>query len=117
MHRCGLSGGPLEPYNERFKHFRRLLNKGLAPTAFRHTYRPMLEDELKQQCLVPLLNDKDFSKHLRNNASAVILKTTYGYEVEGDRDAFVKMAEDGMRHFAQVITPGVWLVDSLSIRM
>lgn len=49
-------------------------------------------------------------------AGAIILKVTYGYELKEGADPFVSMIEKVMDEFANVTTPGTYLVDVLPFR-
>ena len=47
--------------------------------------------------------------------AGVILKITYGYDVQGSNDPLVNIAEAAVRGFSQATVPGAWLVDILPI--
>ena len=50
-------------------------------------------------------------------ACSVILKISHGYNVEGKDDPLVEMAGMAMGNFAEVTTPGRFLVDVLPFCM
>jgi hypothetical protein len=43
------------------------------------------------------------------------MKVTYGYDLIGDNDPFIKVANDAMEAFSFVSRPGAWLVDFVPI--
>jgi len=82
-------------FDPRFKKYRRMLQSGLNPRAVQ-SYRHIQEEELR--VLLKNLAEKpeSFSKHVRRNAAAIILKASYGYQVSEDEDDYlVKLIEDG----------------------
>lgn len=48
-------------------------------------------------------------------AGTIILRLTYGYQVETDRDEFIELAERTLRIFHIVAQPG-WIVDIFPFR-
>ena len=46
----------------------------------------------------------------------VILKITYGYDVQGSNDPLVNIAEAAVRGFSEASVPGAWLVDIFPTR-
>lgn len=53
----------------------------------------------------------------RRSTGAAILMLSYGYQVEGDDDYLVKIAEDAMIGFAKASEPGAFLVDRFPLCM
>ena len=45
----------------------------------------------------------------------VILKITYGYDVQDSNDPLVNIAEAAVRGFSDASVPGAWLVDILPL--
>lgn len=51
---------------------------------------------------------------LSREAGAVILKMTYGYNIEPHgSDPLVSLANEAMENFSVAATPGTWIVDTL----
>ncbi|KAJ7440250.1 cytochrome P450 [Mycena latifolia] len=103
----------LLPYGARFrtfrKHFARLIG---TAGALRH-YVPLVEAEthrfLKRLLLKP---DADsVSAHLRKLTGGIILRITYGIEVQEDEDPFVALIETANDNFNVATVPGAFLVD------
>lgn len=52
-------------------------------------------------------------KQADRTAGAIILQIAYGYELQGDDDAFVDLVDRAVLTFSLSATPGAWLVDLL----
>ena len=46
-------------------------------------------------------------------ACSVILKISHGYNIKGNRDPLIEMAEMAVDNLSEVVTPGRFLVDVL----
>jgi hypothetical protein len=46
-------------------------------------------------------------------AGAIILRTTYGYEVKDGQDEFVNLIESATNNFSRTSVPGAYMVDML----
>ncbi|KAF8874362.1 cytochrome P450 [Infundibulicybe gibba] len=102
------------PYGDpRFKIYRRLLHSGLNPRAT-HTYQPIQYQETRVLLKELLNNPSEFAQHIRRNAAAVILKVSYGYQLEAGGDQFISEIEEGFRIAAisAINTPGKYLVET-----
>lgn len=53
--------------------------------------------------------------YLLSATGGVILKITYGYDVQDSNDPLVDIAEGAIMGFSQASTPGAWLVDIIPI--
>jgi hypothetical protein len=47
----------------------------------------------------------------RRTAGAIILRITYGYEIEEENDPFVSTVDKALEYFSLSSTPGCFLVD------
>jgi hypothetical protein len=52
-------------------------------------------------------------KYIFRTAGAIILRITYGYELQGDDDPLVNLVDRAVSQFSLSTTPGTWLVDVL----
>jgi len=105
----------LMPYHHpRFRKYRTFLHTGLNPRAAQ-TYRPIQEQETLIFLQGLAETPDSFVKHIRRNATGVILKVAYGYTVSTDNDSFVPIMEKAFHVQALVTTPGEWLVESFPI--
>nr|BAL05145.1 cytochrome P450 [Phanerodontia chrysosporium] len=103
---------PSLPYGQRIKTSRRLLHKGLGPSAVQ-SYIPYLERE-SAFFLEKLLDQPDaYKKHVTHTAARIALKIAYGYEGVTDDAHLIDTAVKAMNIFCVTATPGIWLVDSL----
>jgi len=101
----------ITPFTDpRFKILRSLLQTGLNPRASK-TYRPIQTQEVQILLKGLLKSPEDFRGHMRRNAVAVILKVAYGYQVENDDDALVRVLDDGFKHLARLSVPGKYWVE------
>jgi hypothetical protein len=48
---------------------------------------------------------------------AIILKISYGYDVQERNDPLVELADKFMMYFSNAITPGAYFVDLFPIRL
>ncbi|KAL0070250.1 hypothetical protein AAF712_002742 [Marasmius tenuissimus] len=76
----------------RFRLYRRMMHSGLSPRAVQD-YRPIQTRETNILLKGLAETPKEFVPHLRRNAGSLILKVTYGYEVNDDSDDFVQLVE------------------------
>lgn len=56
-----------------------------------------------------------YSFDFKRLVGTVILDITYGYQVKGDRDELVVMADKNVREFGEAIAVGDFLVDTIPI--
>ncbi|KAL1941769.1 hypothetical protein VTO73DRAFT_6769 [Trametes versicolor] len=63
-----------------------------------------------------LLNaPNDFSEHTRHVFAAMIMHATYGIQIAEKDDKYVKMAEDGIEAFSNLLVPGKYLVEQFPV--
>ncbi|KAJ6582360.1 cytochrome P450 [Mycena capillaripes] len=98
----------------RHKIYRRILHSGLSAQGVPE-YSHILEDEA--DILIQGLRETpmQFEKHLRRNATAVIMKVAFGYTVSGGDDPFITIAEQSSKISGWAMAPGDWLVDYFPI--
>ncbi|TFK41697.1 cytochrome P450 [Crucibulum laeve] len=104
----GYAAGPPSP---RFKELRRLFSSFIGP---RPCAGPELQEVQKNEnlkLLGKLLEDPlHFLDHTRNSTSSLILKLSYGYEIQrGDPLQLVQIVEDAMDGFSRASEPGWWV--------
>ncbi|EIN08237.1 cytochrome P450 [Punctularia strigosozonata HHB-11173 SS5] len=104
----------LVPYGERFRDLRRLMHGALAGKANLAEHRPIQELETHKFLLRALKDSSRLQEEIRSLAGGIILKVSHGYEVNHDgHDPVVSLIERTMDEFAQISTPGAYLVDVL----
>ncbi|KAG6856615.1 hypothetical protein H0H87_002570 [Tephrocybe sp. NHM501043] len=95
--------------DRRHREYRSLLNTGLNARATQE-YWPLIQSEVEILLEGFATSPKDYEKHIRRNASGVIMKMAYGYTVTAD-DHFIKVIEEASRISGYALAPGRWLVD------
>jgi cytochrome P450 len=99
-------------YNERCKTYRRLMHQSFNARAAQD-YWGIQEHEARVLVDNLVRSPDRMVQLLRRNAAAIIMRIGYGYDVKGDDDHFVAIAEEAMRVGSLAGAPGKWLVDSL----
>ncbi|KAJ7483563.1 cytochrome P450 [Mycena latifolia] len=103
----------LMPYGARFRTFRKHFAKLLGSAGAMRQFVPVVEAEthrfLKRVLLKPSADS--ISPHLRKLTGGIILKITYGIEVQEEEDPFVTLIEDANDNFNAATVPGAFLVD------
>jgi cytochrome P450 len=116
--RSGMGKGVfLSQYNDRFKKFRKAMHKVLNVDVICRDFQPIVMAEVQSSLRRLLAKPKDFDAHFRRMTAAIVMKVTYGYDLQEDRDPFIKIAEEAVQAFSIAARGGVWLVDALPIRM
>jgi hypothetical protein len=97
-----------------FKQHRKNLNKVMGGSQSLRVFNRVQEAE-SVHFLLRLLDDPEkFLTHIKTEAGAVILKITYGYNIEPrGNDTLVNMAGQAMQNFGAAAVPGRFLVDVL----
>ncbi|KAE9406913.1 cytochrome P450 [Gymnopus androsaceus JB14] len=103
----------LVPYGQRFRNYRRHVSKMIGSPNAMVQFLPMEEAEthmfLKRTAANP---DSDFLSHnLRKTSGAIIMKLSYGIEVQEENDPFVSLIERANDNFSLATKPGAFLVD------
>ncbi|TFY83920.1 hypothetical protein EWM64_g94 [Hericium alpestre] len=100
------------PYNDWWKHSRRLFHQHFNPSAVER-FRPK---KLKAtHAFLRRLADKpeDFRDHVRLMAGGVILDIAYGIDVQTADDPYLQRADEALHIVDKAGNPGSWLVDVL----
>ncbi|KAF8209216.1 cytochrome P450 [Mycena galopus ATCC 62051] len=113
----------LMPYGPRFRTFRKYFAKLIGTPNVIRPFVPLVEAEthrfLKRLLLNP--NADSISAHLRKLTGAIILRITYGIEVEEEEDPFVTLIEKANDNFNVATSPGkfmcAFLVDVFPVLM
>lgn len=104
----GLAG-----YTERFKAMRKTIVKGIGSSAVLNNVFTRVQEEEAIHFLLHLRQSPEkLFDHIRKEAGAVILKITYGYDVEPHgNDPLIDLAGKTMEELAGAGVPGRYLVD------
>ncbi|KAI0064948.1 CyP450 monooxygenase [Artomyces pyxidatus] len=98
------------PYNEWWKHSRRLFHRHFQPSAipqFRPKKTKAVHDFLRRLADTP----GDFHQHMQLLAGSVILDIAYGLDIRSHDDIYLQRAEEALRIIDKAGNPGSFLVD------
>ncbi|KAI8939724.1 hypothetical protein NX059_003472 [Plenodomus lindquistii] len=99
---------------EYWKTHRKNITKIVSTNTSISVFGRIQEVEAAHFLLNLLASPDDLFDHIRKEAGGVILKITYGYNIQAHgRDPFVDLAQETMTQFADATVPGRWLVDVL----
>ncbi|KAJ6624514.1 cytochrome P450 [Mycena sp. CBHHK59/15] len=74
-------------------------------------FHPIEADENRKFLQRLLESPKNFLSHIRQTASAVVMRITYGYIVKSEDDSILSLVNSVMDEFFVSIAPGAFLVD------
>jgi hypothetical protein len=101
----------LQP-NEMFKAYRKNIATVASSTATLSVFDRVQEEEAVHFLANLLGSPNDLFAHIRKESGAVVLRIIYGYTPEAHgSDPLVDQAEKAMADFADVTTPGRYMVD------
>ncbi|KAJ6617622.1 cytochrome P450 [Mycena sp. CBHHK59/15] len=109
---CGRAHAVFNVSSEHPRHrvYRRLLQSGLSANVVK-SYWPILEEETEVLIRGLTETPEQYEKHIRRNATAVIMKVAFGYTISGHDDPFISIAEQSSKISGWAMAPGRWLVD------
>ncbi|KAH9942003.1 cytochrome P450 [Amylocystis lapponica] len=105
----------LAPYGPHFREMRKLFSQLLGSREEVAKFTPLLETETRLFLLHVMQQPENVIAQVRKCAGAIILKMSYGYEVQQDEDRLVNAADVAMGEFALASSPGAFLVDLFPI--
>ncbi|KAI5923092.1 cytochrome P450 [Camillea tinctor] len=102
----------LEQYDTTFRQRRKLIHQNMGSRGTAARFRD-IQDMESHRFLLRVLNDPaNLIQHLKTEASAIILRITYGYSIEPHGADPLTLLIDRMMHgFSAAVTPFVWPVD------
>ncbi|RYN17079.1 O-methylsterigmatocystin oxidoreductase [Alternaria tenuissima] len=104
----------LSGYTDTFKIHRKNIAKVAGSRAALRVFDRVQEEEAAHFLLNMLDSPENLFDHIKKEAGAVILKTTYGYTVKASgKDPLVDLAGKTMHEFADATSPGKWAVDTM----
>ncbi|KAF8550635.1 cytochrome P450 [Imleria badia] len=108
----GLSKGMLFiNYNDRFRQYRKLFYRLFGSRNSTAVFNSIEEGETRRFVHNVLQKPENLVNNIRSTAGAIVLKVTYGYTVQEEKDPFVELADKVMAMVSLVATPGAFLVD------
>ncbi|KAJ3824541.1 cytochrome P450 [Lentinula raphanica] len=103
----------LVPYGQRLRNYRRYVSRMIGSPSALSQFHPMIEREthmfLKRTAANP--SSDVISHNLRKTSGSIILKLSYGIEVQEENDPFVTLIERANDNFSLATKPGAFLVD------
>ncbi|KAF2198912.1 cytochrome protein [Delitschia confertaspora ATCC 74209] len=104
-------------YNPAVKLSRKLMYQELGSKSAVSEYYP-LQETVVGHFLWRASRDKgeNLTKNLKTEAAELILKATYGYDIEPHKnDPLVDLVGEAMENFSEAMVPGKWVVDILPV--
>ncbi|CAA7266302.1 unnamed protein product [Cyclocybe aegerita] len=101
----------LLPYGEEFRAQRKAFHQAIGSKNSMSHYYPIVEKEthkfLKRVLAEPVLLDR----HVRRMSAAILIRITYGYELQEGQDPLLTLAEDATAALALSTAPTVFMVN------
>ncbi|RAK95668.1 cytochrome P450 [Aspergillus ibericus CBS 121593] len=105
----------LLPYSNRFRAYRKAASRELGSATVVDKFNNIVDKEVHRFLLRVIQSPSNLVDHLRKEAGAIILRISYGYNVEPHgRDPLVDLVDQTMDDFSRVVLPGAWLVNFVS---
>ncbi|SCV44927.1 related to O-methylsterigmatocystin oxidoreductase [Fusarium fujikuroi] len=105
-----------KPYGKLLKQHRKLVHQQLGTKIAASRFRDVQDVESRRLLLRILNSPEKLSAHIKTEASAIILKMTYGYNLEAEKqDPLALLIDQMMHNFSLAFVPMSWPVDVLPI--
>ncbi|KAG2133604.1 cytochrome P450 [Suillus bovinus] len=98
-------------YGDRFRYYRKTIHRIMGSRAAMSVYEPIEEIETRRFLKRVFAKPEQLQTHIRHTAGAIILRISYGYEVQDDNDPFVDLADRAMRQLSQSNDTGAFMVN------
>ncbi|KAM0260067.1 hypothetical protein ACHAQJ_002991 [Trichoderma viride] len=110
---CGFSSFlPAMQYHDKFRQHRKFIHQQLGTKALASRFNGIQDIESKRLLLRVMNDPQNYIEHLKAEASAIMLKITYGYIIEPHtQDPLVNLIQDVMSNLSDAFVPLSWLVD------
>ncbi|SPJ74527.1 related to O-methylsterigmatocystin oxidoreductase [Fusarium torulosum] len=103
---------PVIPYGDKFRYFRKLVHQQMGTKLICSEFRDTQDLESLRFLIRTIERPEDFQKHIKTEASAIILRIIYGYNIEPHKvDPLVSLIETMMTNFSYAFVPLSWAVD------
>ncbi|CAG9993087.1 unnamed protein product [Clonostachys byssicola] len=114
---CGFGAFlPFRQYNETYRWHRKLVHQQIGTKVMAARFNDVQDVESRRFLLRVLKNPEDLLKHFKTEASAIVLKITYGYAIEPrTHDPLVSLIERMMDNMSLALVPLSWIVDIFPI--
>ncbi|KAF5325488.1 hypothetical protein D9619_009914 [Psilocybe cf. subviscida] len=101
-------------YGPRWRRQRRLFQQ-MFRKATSLAYRPEQTRKVNDMLYGLLTSPEDFRDHVQTMSAAVVMSTTYGYDIEPKRDYYIEIAEEAIQRMAMAALPGAAMVNHIPI--
>ncbi|GKU06996.1 o-methylsterigmatocystin oxidoreductase [Fusarium langsethiae] len=103
---------PLIPYGDKFRYYRKLVHQQMGTKLICSEFRDTQDLESLRFLIRTIERPEEFQKHVKTEASAIILRIIYGYNIEPRKvDPLVSLIENMMTNFSEAFVPLSWAVD------
>ncbi|KAG6836865.1 hypothetical protein H0H93_002108 [Arthromyces matolae] len=103
---------PLLPFGDRFRRSRRLLHGMIGSPASAKYYGPVEAQEMHKLLRRVLVDPDNLGSHVHHTVGSIMLRLSYGYNVEEHNDPLVKLVDAVMNQFALASRPGAYPVNA-----
>ncbi|KAG8214176.1 cytochrome P450 [Butyriboletus roseoflavus] len=97
--------------SDRFRQNRKLFYRLMGTRDSTAAFNSIQEEGTRRFLRNVLRKPEVLVNHIRSATGSIILKVTYGYTVQEEKDTFIKLTEKTMAMFSRVAAPGAYLVD------
>ncbi|KAM0559990.1 hypothetical protein ACHAPJ_003945 [Fusarium lateritium] len=110
---CGFSVMlPVIPYTNKFRYYRKLVHQQMGTKLICSRFQDIQDLESLRFLIRTIEQPEKFQKHIKTEASAIILRIIYGYNIEPSKvDPLVHLIEVMMTNFSNAFVPMSWAVD------
>ncbi|KAJ7137669.1 cytochrome P450 [Mycena epipterygia] len=98
-----------------FRRYRKYFHRLFGSHSNLSKFYPIEADESRKFLQRLLESPERFLSHIHQTASAIALRITYGYTVQGENDPIVSLVNSVMEEFSASVVPGAFLVDLIPI--
>ncbi|KAJ7505167.1 cytochrome P450 [Mycena galericulata] len=99
------------PHSDKWRQYRRLFHQHFRREAIA-PYHPIQLQKVHDMLGGLLSTPEDFFAHVKTVAAAIIMRTTYGYDIQPTHDRFVGLAEESVKRLSESIHPGAFAVNA-----
>ncbi|VUC23970.1 unnamed protein product [Clonostachys rosea] len=114
---CGFGNFlPFRQYNETYRWHRRLVHQQIGTKVMSARFNDVQDVESRRFLLRVLKSPENLINHFKTEASAKVLKITYGYVIKPQtHDPLVALVERMMDNMSLALVPMAWIVDILPV--
>jgi len=105
----------MRQYDDSYQSRRKLLHKGIGTKTDSEQYGGIMEAEAKQFIWRLMNSPEQLNQHLNTTFGAIILKATYGYNIDRSKvDVLVTLIDQMLSNFSAATVPLGWMVDAVT---